>query len=155
MIAAAVLATALLQPANEITWWRTDGAEVTQQPNLNVCALFFFRSEKAVGFLWDKNALAGIMFLNEKWDFRPSETRAAVRIGNSWISENDGIDWFQAAEQRNTMIVRIRYYPVESLLREADSVSLRRQDGDVDIQLDRGKTPRLLEAVTACRKHLT
>jgi hypothetical protein len=155
MIAAAVLATTLLQPANETTWWRTEGAEVSQESNLNVCALFVFRQEKAVGFLWDKDALTGIMFLNEKWNFKPSETRAAVRIGDHWISETADIDWFQATEQRNTMMVPIRYYPVESLLRRADSVSLRGQDGDFDVPLDRGKMPRLLDAVTTCRQHLT
>ena len=155
MIAAAVLATTLLQPVGDTTWWRTDGAEVMQEADQNVCALFVFQQkEAAVGFFWDKAGLTSIVFFNEQWNFAPSETTVAVRIGNNWISENGGIDWLRATEKKNALMVPVRYDPVDSLLSNATSISLHRQDADFSLSLDKKKMPKLLEAVAACRKHL-
>ena len=100
MITAMVLAATLLQPIRDKTWRRTEGAEVMQEADQNVCALFVFQQkDAAVGFFWDKAGLTSIVFFNEQWNFPPSETTVAVRIGNNWISENGGIDWFQATEK--------------------------------------------------------
>ena len=155
MIAATILAATLLQPAGDTTWWRTEGAGVVQESEQNVCALFVFQQKYAVSFLWDKTALTGMVFFNEQWNFPPSETRVAVRIGSYWISEKADIGWFPAIEEKTTLMVPIRYYSVESLLSNANSVSLRHQDADLDIPLDKTKMPKLLEAVAACRRHLT
>ena len=154
MIAVTVLAATLLQPVGDTTWWRTKGAEVMQEADQNVCALFVFEQKDAVGFFWDKAGLTSIVFFNEQWNFSPSETRVAVRIGNNWISENGGIDWFRATEKKNALMVPIRYDPVESLLSNATSVSLRRQDADFNMPLDKRKMPTLLKAVSTCRGHL-
>ena len=154
MIAATVLAATLLQPVGDTTWWRTKGAEVIQEADQNVCALFVFEQKDAVGFFWDKAGLTGIAFFNEQWNFSPSESRVAVRIGNNWISENGGIDWFRATEKKNALMVPIRYDPAENLLSNATSVSLRRQDADFSMPLDKGKMPTLLKAVSACRGRL-
>ena len=154
MIAATVLAATLLQPAGDTTWWRTKGAEVIQEADQNVCALFVFEQKDAVGFFWDKAGLTGIAFFNEQWNFSPSESRVAVRIGNNWISENGGIDWFRATEKKNALMVPIRYDPAENLLSKATSVSLRRQDGDFSMPLDKTKMPTLLKAVSTCRGRL-
>ena len=154
MIAAAVLATTLLQPIGDTTWWRTDGAEVMQEADQNVCVLFSFQEKDAVGFFWDKAGLTSIVFFNEQWNFAPSETTVAVRIGNNWISENGGIDWLRATEKKNALMVPVRYDPVDSLLSNATSISLRRQDADFNLSLDKTKMPKLLEAVATCRKHL-
>ena len=78
MIAAAVLATTLLQPVGDTTWWRTEGAEVMQEADQNVCVLFSFQQKDAVGFFWDKVGLTSIVFFNEQWNFSPSETTVAV-----------------------------------------------------------------------------
>ena len=89
-----------------------------QEADQNVCALFVFQQkDAAVGFFWDKAGLTSIVFFNEQWNFPPSETTVAVRIGNNWISENGGIDWFQATEKKNALVVPIRYDPVESCVR--------------------------------------
>jgi hypothetical protein len=160
MLAAAILATALsattlLQPIGDTTWWRIKGAEVMQKADQNVCALFVFQQpDAAVGFFWDKAGLSSIVFFNEQWNFSPSETRVAVRIGSNWISENGGIDWFQATEKKNALMVPIRYDPVERLLSRATSVSLRHQDADFNLPLDKRKMPKLLKKVATCRKHL-
>ena len=154
MIAATVLAATLLQPVGDTTWWRTKGAEVIQEADQNVCALFVFEQKDAVAFFWDKAGLTGIAFFNEQWNFSQSESRVAVRIGNNWISENGGIDWFRATEKKNALMVPIRYDPAENLLSNATSVSLRRQDADFSMPLDKRKMPTLLKAVSACRGHL-
>jgi hypothetical protein len=155
MITTMVLAATLLQPIGDKTWRRTEGAEVMQEADQNVCALFVFQQkDTAVGFFWDKAGLTSIVFFNEQWNFPPSETTVAVRIGNNWISENGGIDWFQATEKNNALAVPIRYHRVESLLTNATSVSLRRQDADVNMPLDKIKMRKLLKAVATCRKHL-
>ena len=154
MIAATVLAATLLQPVGDTTWWRTQGAEVLQEANQNVCALFVFQQKDAVGFFWEKAGLSGIVFFNEQWNFSPSETKVAVRIGSNWIGQNGDIDWFQATEKKNALMVPVRYDPVESLLSNATSVSLRRKDADFNMPLDKSKMPKLLEAVATCRKHL-
>jgi hypothetical protein len=154
MIAAAVLAATLLQPVGDTTWWHTKGAEVMQEADQNVCALFVFERKDAVGFFWDKAGLTSIVFFNEQWNFSPSETKVAVRIGNNWISEKGGMDWFRATEKKNALMVPIRYDPVENLLSNATSVSLRRQDADFNMPLDKSKMPTLLKAVSACRGHL-
>jgi hypothetical protein len=154
MITAMLLATALLQPVGDTTWLRTEGAEVMWESDQNVCALFIFQESDAVGFFWNKTGPTSIVFFNEQWDFSPSETRVAVRIGNNWMSKNGEIDWFQAAEKKNALMVPIRYHHVESLLSKADSVSLRRQGADFELPLDKRKMPRLLKAVATCRKHL-
>jgi hypothetical protein len=154
MLAATVLAATLLQPVGDTTWWRTKGAEVIQEAGQNVCALFVFEQKDAVGFFWDKAGLTSIVFFNEQWNFSPSETKVAVRIGSNWISENGGVDWFRATEKKNALLVPIRYDPVETLLRNATSVSLRRQDADFNVPLDKKKMPSLLNAVSNCRRHL-
>jgi hypothetical protein len=154
MIAAAVLATTLLQPVSETIWWSTDGAEVMQEADQNVCVLFSFQQKEAVSFFWDKAGLTSIVFFNEQWNFARSETTVAVRIGNNWISENGGIDWFRATEKKNAIMVPVRYDPVDSLLSNATSISLRRQDAEFNLPLDKTKMPKLLEAVATCRKHL-
>ena len=154
MLAASIISATLLQPIGDTVWWRTEGAEVTQQSDQKVCSLFVFQPAKAVGFLWDKKAFAGVVFFNDKWDFRPSETQAAVRIGDRWISENSDVDWFRATEEKNALMVPIRFYPVESLLRNAGSVSLRHEDADLDLLFDKRKMPQLLDAVDNCRRHL-
>ena len=64
------------------------------------------------------------------------------------------MDWFQATEKKNALMVPIRYDPVESLLSNATSVSLRRQDADFNMPLDKTKMPTLLKAVSTCRSHL-
>lgn len=155
MLAATVLATALLQPTGDTVWWRTQGAEVSQQSDQNVCSLYVFKPEKAVGFMWDKKAFTGLVFFDEKWNFKASETKAAVRIDNRWISANSDADWFRATEEKNALMVPIRYYPVENLLRHAGSVSVRHQTGELDIALDPQRMPQLLDAVDNCRRHLT
>jgi hypothetical protein len=154
MIAAAVLATTLLQPVSETIWWRTDGAEVMQEADQNVCVLFSFQQKEAVGFFCENAGLTSIVFFNEQWNFAPSETTVAVRIGNNWISENGGIDWFRATEKKNAIMVPVRYDPVDSLLSNATSISLRRQDAEFNLPLDKTRMPKLLEAVATCRKHL-
>jgi hypothetical protein len=156
MIIASVIAaaTTLMQPADDTTWWRTKGAEVIQETGQNVCALFFFQRENAVGFLWDKSALTGVVFFNERWSFEPGETRAAVRIGDNWIADNAGIDWFRATVEKDALMVPIRYYPVESMLKNASVVSVRHQNSEFEVQVDKAKMPKLLEAVTTCRQHL-
>ena len=155
MITAAILAATLLQPIGDKTCWRIEGAEVMQEADQNVCALFVFQQQDAaVGFFWDKAGLTSIVFFNEQLNFSPSETTVAVRIGNNWISENGGIDWFQATEKNNALMIPIRYRPVESLLNNATSVSLRHQDADVNLPLDKGKMRKLLKSVATCRKHL-
>jgi hypothetical protein len=154
MIAAAVLATTLFQPVGDTTWWRTEGAEVMQEADQNVCALFSFQQKDAVGFFWDKAGLTSIVFFNEQWDFSPNETTVAVRIGNKWVSQNGGIDWLRATEKKNALMVPIRYDPVDSLLSTATSISLRRHDADFNLPLDKSKMPKLLKAVATCRKHL-
>ena len=106
------------------------------------------------GFFWDKAGLTSIVFFNEQWDFSPSETKVAVRIDNNWISKNGGIDWIQATEKKNALMVPVRYDPVDSLLRNATSISLHRQDADFNLPLDKKKMPKLLKAVATCRKHL-
>lgn len=108
-----------------------------------------------MGFLWDKTALSGLVFFSQQWNFSPNNTKVSVRIGNNLISENGDIDWFRATEDQNTMMVPIRYYPVENLLSNATSVSLRHQDADLNIPLDKAKMPKLLESVATCRRHLT
>lgn len=155
MIAATIIAATLLQPANDTIWWKTEGAEVSQQGDQKICSLFVFESRKAVDFMWDSKAFVGFVFFNEKWNFEPSETKAAVRVGDRWISGDSGLDWFQATQEKNALMVTIRYYPVESLLRNAGSVLIRHQESDVDIDLDPKKMPQLLSAVENCRKHLT
>jgi hypothetical protein len=51
-------------------------------------------------------------------------------------------------------MVPIRYDPVERLLNRATSVSLRHQDADFNLPLDKKKMPKLLKKVATCRKHL-
>ncbi len=153
MIAAAAIASTLLYPIGDTTWWRTDGAEVTQESDQNACALFFFRQQNAVGFLWDKTALTGIVFFNEGWNFAPHETQAAIRIGDYWISKTSGIDWLPATEESNALMVPVRY-SVEPLLKGADAISVRHQNVDFSITVDKKKIPKLLAAVTTCRQHL-
>ena len=87
-------------------------------------------------------------------EFLAEPDKGCSRIGSNWISENGGIDWFQATEKKNALMVPIRYDPVESLLNNATSVSLRRQDADFNMPLDKGKMQKLLKAVATCRKHL-
>jgi hypothetical protein len=154
MIAAAILASSLLLPVGNTTWWRTEGAEVIQEADQNACALFVFQRGDAVGFMWDKVALTGIVFFNDKWNFSPSETRAAVRIGRDWVSATPDVEWFRATEQKNALVVPIRYYPVERLLNNANSVTLRHDGADFNVPLDRTKMPKLLAAAVECRNHL-
>jgi hypothetical protein len=149
-----LLATALVQPVAYTTWWSTDGAKVTQLPEQNLCALNVFQRKESVGFLWDKTALAGIVFLNDAWNFAPKETKVALRIGLTWINGSADVDWFPATEEKDALMVPMRHYPVEDLLSHAGSVSVRRQGAGLDIALDKSKMPKLLEAVAACRQHL-
>jgi hypothetical protein len=92
--------------------------------------------------MWDKAALTGIVFSNDKWNFTQSETRAAVRIGRDWVNASTDVEWFRATEQRNTLVVPIRYYPVERLLNHANSVTLRHDGADYNVPLDRTKMRR-------------
>ena len=154
MIAAAILASSLLQPVGSTIWWRTEGAEVIQEADQNACALFVFQQKDAVGFMWDRDAFTGIVFFNLQWNFRPSETRVAISIGREWISASRDVDWFKATEQQNILAVPIRYYPVENLLGRANSVMLRHDGADFSLPLDRTKMPKLLTAVIECCKHL-
>jgi hypothetical protein len=155
MIAAiAVLSAALFQPVGYTTWWNTEGARVIQISEQNLCALYVSQQKSSVGFLWDKTALAGIVFQDDGWDFPPRKTEAAIRVGSTWISDSTEPDWFEASESKDAIAVTLRYFPVESLLSNAGSVSLRRDGGDLDIPLDRSKMPKLLQAVVACRQHL-
>jgi hypothetical protein len=155
MIAAiALLSAALFQPVGYTTWWNTGGAKVIQISEQNLCALYVSQQKSSVGFLWDRTALAGIVFQDDGWDFPPRKTEAAVRVGSTWISDSTEPDWFEASESKDAIAVTLRYFPVESLLSNAGSVSLRRDGGDLDIPLDRTKMPKLLQAVTTCRQHL-
>ena len=155
MIAAsAVLAASLFQPVAYNTWWSTAGAKVIEITEQNLCALYVSRPKNSVGFLWDRTALAGIVFQNDEWNLAPKRTEAAVRVGSAWISGNAEPDWFEATENKDAIAVTLRYFPVESLLSNAGSISLHRGGGDLDIPLDKTKMPKLLEAVVACRQHL-
>jgi hypothetical protein len=155
MIAAiAVLASTLLQPVGYTTWWNTGASEVIEITEQNLCALYVSQPKGSVGFIWERTALAGIVFQDDGWNFTPRKTAAAVRVGSTWISENGEPDWFEATENKDAVTVPLRYFPVESLLSNADSVSLRRGSGDVEIPLDKTKMPKLLQAVVTCRQHL-
>lgn len=155
MIAAiAVLAAALIQPVGYTTWWSTGSAQVIEISDQNLCALYVSQSKSSVGFLWDRTALAGIVFQDDTWNFPPRKTEAAVRVGSTWISENAEPDWFEAIENKDAITVTLRYFPLESLLSNAGSVSLHRGGGDLDVPLDKTKMPKLLQAVSTCRQHL-
>jgi hypothetical protein len=154
MISIAVLAAALIQPVANTTWWSTEGAKVIQVSGQNLCTLYISQQKRSVGFLWDRSALAGIVFQDDEWDFAPRQTRAAVRIDTTWVSGNTDIDWFEATESKDEIIVPIRYFPVESLLSTAGSVLLHRDGTDINVSLDKAKMPKLLEAVQNCRQHL-
>lgn len=155
MIAATVvLATTLFQPVDYVTWWNTDGAKVIQISDQNLCTLYISQPTSSVGFLWDRTALAGIVFQDDGWNFPPRRTEAAIRVGSTWISGNTEPDWFEATENKDAITITLRYFPVESLLSKAGSVSLRRDGGDLDIPLDKTKMPKLLQGVEACRQHL-
>jgi hypothetical protein len=154
MIAAIAVLAALLQPVGYTTWWSTGGAQVIEISEQNLCALYVSQSKNSVGFLWDRTALAGIVFQNDEWNFPPRQTEAAVRVGSTWISANTEPDWFEAIENKDAITVTLRYFPVESLLSNAGSVSLHRGSGDLDVPLDKTKMPKLLQAVSTCRQHL-
>jgi hypothetical protein len=149
-----VLAAALLQPVDYTTWWSTGRAEVIEISEQHLCALYISQPKGSVGFLWDRTALAGIVFQDDEWNFLPRRTEAAVRVGATWISENGEPDWFEATENKDAITVTLRYFPVEMLLNNADSVSLHRSSGDIDIPLDKTKMPKLLQSVSTCRQHL-
>jgi hypothetical protein len=148
-----LLAAALLQPGFT-TWWTTDNAKVVELPDQSLCALYVTQQKNSVGFLWDRNALAGVVFQDDAWNFPPAKTAAAVRVGSTWISDSTQPDWFDATENKDLVVVTLRYFPVESLLSNAGSVSLRRNGGDLDIRLDKAKMPKLLQALVQCRQHL-
>jgi len=154
MFSTIVLAAALMQPAAFTTWWSTEGAKVIQMPGQNICALYISRQKGSVGFLWDRSALAGIVFQDDGWNLPPRQTKAAIRIGSTWVSGDTEIDWFEATENKDEVIVPLRYFPVESLLSTAGSVSLYRDGADSSVSLDKTKMPKLLEAVQTCRQHL-
>ncbi len=154
MISTFVLAVALIQPAAYTTWWITQGAKVIQVPEQNLCTLYISQQKGSVGFLWDRTALAGIVFQDDEWDFPPRQTKAAVRIGSTWVSGNTDIDWFEATENKDEIVVPLRYFPVESLLSNAGSVLLHRDGADLNVSLDKAKMPKLLDAVQTCRQHL-
>ncbi len=154
MIAATILVTALLEPAGNTTWWRTDGAAVIQQSDRDVCALYVFQQRDAVSFLWDKAALSDIVFFKNDWNFAPASTKVEIRIGTNWISGDADRQELQATEADNALLVHIHRYPVESLLRSAGSVSLRHSGGELNIPLDKTKMAKLLQATETCREHL-
>jgi hypothetical protein len=154
MISTIVLAAALIQPAGFTTWWSTEGAKVIQVPGQNLCTLYISKQQGSVGFLWDRTALAGIVFQDDGWDLPPRQTKAAIRIGSTWVSGNAEIDWFEATENKDEIIVPLRYFPVESLLSNANSVSLYLDGADLNVSLDKTKMPKLLNAVQTCRQHL-
>lgn len=154
MIVAMLFVTTLVQPAADTNWWSTDGAKVAQIAEQNTCALYVFQQKVSVGFLWDKTALAGVVFVHEEWKSPPRETEAAVRIGGTWISAGSGIEWFAATEEKDAVMIPIRYYPVEALLSTASSVSLRHDGAELSIPLDKTKMRSLLQAVANCRRHL-
>jgi hypothetical protein len=87
-------------------------------------------------------------------EFFAERDNGCSRIGNNWISQNGGIDWLRATEQKNALMIPVRYDPVDSLLSNATSISLHRQDADFNLALDKKKMPKLLKAVATCRKHL-
>jgi|SRR6516162_8385534 hypothetical protein len=154
MISTAILAAALIQTAAYTTWWSTEGARVIQVAGQNLCTLYIAEQKRSVGFLWDRSALAGIVFQDDEWDFPPRQTKAAVRIGTTWVSGSSDIDWFEATESKDEVVVPLRYFPVESLLSTAGSVSLHRDGTDLNVSLDKAKMPKLLDAVQNCRQHL-
>ncbi len=155
MIAATVvLAAALFHPVGYTTWWSTEGAKVIEISEQNLCALYIAQPKTSVGFLWDRAALQGIVFQDDDWNFPARKSEAAIRIGSTWISENGEPDWFEDSEDKDAITVTLRYFPVESLLSKASSVSLHRGEGDLNIALDKTKMPRLLQALVTCRQHL-
>jgi hypothetical protein len=104
--------------------------------------------------VWERTALAGIVFQYDDWNFPLRQTKAAVRIDSTWVSGNADIDWFEATENKDEIIVPIRYFPVESLLSNAGSVSLHREGAELNVALNKAKMPKLLDAVQDCRTHL-
>src|SRR5262252_6664294 len=91
MISTALLAAALMQPDANTNWWSTEGAKVIQVSGQNLCTLYIAQQKRSVGFLWDRSALAGIVFQDDQWDFPPRQTKAAVRIGSTWVSGDTDI----------------------------------------------------------------
>jgi hypothetical protein len=162
---AAIIALNITVPSKPVEsalkrdWWRTHGAAVVEHPygdGGTACSLFFYSKEHAAVVTWEKVSIREISFYDSNWRFQGVYSiPVAVRLGETWLGGpvHRNPPHLKASTERGRLSIPTNE-PVESLLRNAERITVQLADREMSIDVDRHKMPRLLRAVNHCRAAL-